>query len=72
MFSNPTPPQTPPPPPAPPTLASQSIMQSGAAERARLKTAEGAGFDSTDKTGGQGVTGPTSTTATAGKKSLLG
>lgn len=62
-------PSAPPPPPPPPTAAAPaqpSIAQQGAAERASLSNAAGAGFSGTDVTGGQGASAPSTT------KSLLG
>ena len=56
----------PPPPPNPPQLQSPSLIQAGTAERTRLNSAEGQGFNGTDVTGGQGLKAPTTT------KSLLG
>lgn len=66
MFGGPSPPPPPPPPPAPPTLAQPSIQEMGAAERARLEGAEGAGFGGTDVTGGQGAASPPTTKALLG------
>lgn len=62
-------PAPPPPPPEPPTLAQPSIAEAGANERQRLASAEGAGFDSTDVTGGKS---PNPTTTASAPKSLLG
>ncbi len=59
-------PAPPPPPPAPTSVAQTSIMQEGAAQRSRIKGAQGSGFAGTDVTGGQGAA-PARTT-----KSLLG
>lgn len=67
LFSSPSPPPPPPPPPAAPQQASPSVMQSAALEKETLASAEGAGLNGTDKTGGQGVTGQQQTT-----KTLLG
>lgn len=50
MFPHPSLPAPPPPPPAPASLASSSVLESGAAERARLSSAEGQGFEGTDVT----------------------
>ena len=66
MLGTPSAPPPPPPPPAPPTMATPSIAQSGAAERARLQSEGGMGFAGTDVTGGAGLKAPTTT------KSLLG
>ena len=68
LGSAPSAPPPPPPPPIPPTLATPSVAQSGAAERARLQAQEGAGFNGTDVTGGKGLPAPETTKT----KSLLG
>lgn len=65
-MSTPPAPQAPPPPPNPATLSTPSIIEQGAAERARLAGAEGSGLDGTVLTGGQGVQNVSTT------KSLLG
>lgn len=68
LFSSPKAPPPPPPPPAAPQMASPSVAQSAAIEKETLASAEGAGSNGTDVTGGQGVSkGSTNTT-----KSLLG
>lgn len=66
LFGGPKPPAPPPPPPAPATLASQSVVEQGAAQRERLASSEGQGLDGTDLTGGQGASPPSTT------KTLLG
>jgi hypothetical protein len=66
LFGGPSVPAAPPPPPNPSSVASPSIMEQGAAERASLAGAEGAGSGGTDVTGGQGAAAPSTT------KSLLG
>lgn len=64
------PPPPPPPPPNAPTLAQPSIAEQGAAARASLQGAEGAGLNGTDVTGGSGAPPPTTTNTPA--KTLLG
>jgi hypothetical protein len=73
IFNPPKAPAPPPPPANAPQLASPSIAEQGAAERATLSAAQGAGFNGQDKTGGQGAA-PPGTTASNGapQKSLLG
>jgi hypothetical protein len=66
LFGGPSVPAVPPPPPKPPSLAQPSIMSSGMAEKQRLATQAGGGFNGTDITGPQGAKAPTTT------KSLLG
>lgn len=68
------PPPVPPPPPTPPTLATPSISEQGAAERASIASAEGQGFTGTDVTGGQGSASPNTTNPASQmtQKSLLG
>jgi hypothetical protein len=51
MFGAPAPPAAPPPPPNAATTATPSVMEQGAAESARLNSANGAGFLGTDVTG---------------------
>lgn len=71
--SAPKPPPPPPPPPNAPDLSQPSIAEQGAAERASLTGAEGAGFNNTDVTGGSGGAIPAQTTAGAQQtKSVLG
>lgn len=66
LFGGAKAPAAPPPPPNPPTLSTPSIAEQGAAERAQLAGGEGARFNGTDVTGGQGAKAPQTT------KSLLG
>lgn len=73
MAGGPKPPPPPPPPPNAPDLSRPSIAEQGAAERASLTGAEGAGFNNTDVTGGSGGATPAQTTAGAQQtKSVLG
>lgn len=65
-FLFPKTPAPPPPPPNPASPADASIMEQGAAERTALANAEGAGFNGTDVTGGQGTKSPTTTKTTLG------
>lgn len=66
LFSSPAAPPPPPPPPNAPRMAQPSIMSQGASERSQIEGEEGAGFNGTDVTGGQGAKAPATT------KSLLG
>ena len=59
----PSAPAPPPPPPNPPQLS--TVAQQSAEERQRTASAQGAGSDGTDITGGQGVK-PPNTTANPG------
>lgn len=63
-------PPPPPPPPNAPSLAQPSIAEQGASARAAMQGAEGAGFNGTDVTGGQGAAAPQTTAQPT--KSLLG
>ena len=82
LFSSPPSPAPAPPPPAPPTL-NASLAEQGAAARARIAGAQGAGTNGTAVTGGQGAADPQTTGSvgqgtaagasnTAGPKALLG
>lgn len=66
VFGSPKAPAPPPPPPAAPQIASPSVAQAASMEKETLASAEGAGLNGTDVTGGQGVKEATTT------KSLLG
>lgn len=66
MFGSPAAPAPPPPPPNAATSAAPSVMEQGAAESARLNSANGAGFLGTDVTGGMGTKAPATTKTVLG------
>lgn len=70
LFSSPPTPAMPPPPPAPPVLAT-SLAEQGAAARARLAGAQGAGTNGTDLTSGNPQEAP-QTTGSVGQGTAAG